>query len=112
MSGDAVKQYLYQVRPRRLAMITEGPDETESAVLRDHLEYLERLAEEGIVLLSGRTQTADRSTFGIVILQAESETVAKGIVAADPAVEHGVMDAQLFPYQIAVLSDSIKKPAR
>ena len=88
-------------------MLTEGPTESESRVLTDHLGYLERLSEEAVVLLAGRTQTADRSSFGIVILTADSESEAEEIVANDPAVKHGLMDARLFPYRIAVLSDSI-----
>lgn len=102
------QQYLYRIAPRRVAMLSSGPTEQESQILKDHLAYLQRLAAAGVVLLAGRTQTSDKDTFGIVILEAESEGDAEHIMKDDPAVKNDVMDAQLFPYSIAVLSESIR----
>ena len=102
-----LQQYIYRVKPRRLAMLTAGPSESEAEILKQHFEYLQQLARDGVVLLAGRTQTADESTFGIVILQAESKGIARDIMTSDPAVRHGVMDARLFPFNIAVLSQHI-----
>lgn len=45
----------------------------------------------------------------MVIFQADSEDDAEEIVANDPVVTHKVMDARLFPYNIAVLSPAILK---
>lgn len=105
------QQYLYQIVPTRPAMLTDGPTESEAGVLQQHVAYLEQLAENGDVLLAGRTQTDDSTSFGIVILVAASETAAQEIVSNDPAVSHNVMHAQLFPYRIAVLSQAISKAA-
>ncbi len=98
-----IRQFIYIVRPTRLQMLTEGPTSEEGAVVKRHLEYLERLAEAGVVLLAGRTQTADEKTFGLVVFRAESEEAARRIVDGDPAVAHGVMRAELYPYRVAVL---------
>jgi uncharacterized protein len=98
-----IRQFIYIVRPTRLQMLTEGPTSGEGAVVKRHLEYLERLAEAGVVLLAGRTQTADEKTFGLVVFRAESEEAARRIVDADPAVADGVMRAELYPYRVAVL---------
>lgn len=72
-----------------------------------HVEYLERLSKECVVLLAGRTQTTDEATFGIVVLQADSESTAREIMDNDPAVLNDIMNAQLFPYQSAVVSPGI-----
>ena len=63
--------YLYLLKATRLGMLTEGPTDGEAVVLGQHLDYLARLGEEGTVLLAGRTQTHDESTFGLVILRGD-----------------------------------------
>ena len=95
-------QFLYQIRPNRMAMLTEGPTDAEAAILGQHVQFLTQKAEEGVVILAGRTQTADPDTFGIVIFSAESPEAAEQIMQSDPAVNSGVMAAKLYPYQIAV----------
>jgi uncharacterized protein YciI len=100
-------QYIYKLQPTRPEMLTQGPTDAESEALQGHVAYLTRLSEESAVLLAGRTQTTDESTFGLVILKAESESEARDIMKNDPAVKHGVMSAELFPYQISMLSSSI-----
>ena len=99
-----MSQYLYRIQPTRLGMLTDGPKERESKIVDEHFEYLQRLAAEGTVLLAGRTLNADERTFGIVIFVADSEDLAAEIVRNDPAVRHRVMQAELFPYRIALWS--------
>lgn len=94
--------FLYVLKATRLGMLTEGPTDEEAVVLSEHLDYLARLGEEGTVLLAGRTQTHDESTFGLVILEGTEEH-AREVVASDPAVREGLMSATLFPYRVAVL---------
>lgn len=103
----AADQFIYQIQPTRPAMLTQGPSDAEAEALQDHFSYLERLAGESVVLLAGRTQTSDDSTFGLVILQADSERQACEIMENDPAVKSGVMRAQLFPYKIAIVAETI-----
>jgi len=105
-----MQQYLYRIQPTRLGMLTDGPTERESEILDEHLEYLQRLTAEGTVLMAGRTLNADERTFGIVVFVAESEATAAAIVRNDPAVKHGVMRAELFPYRIALWSSSAACP--
>jgi uncharacterized protein YciI len=54
--------------------------------------------------MAGRPLNADESTFGIVVFLAESEALAQELVRNDPAVENGVMRAELFPYRVAMWS--------
>ncbi len=85
-------------------MLTEGPTEFEAKVIGEHVAHLEKLVEGGTALMAGRTLNADESTFGIVVLVAESEAQAAELVREDPAVKHGVMRAELFPYRVALWS--------
>ena len=101
-------QWLYRIQPTRLTMLADGPTERESEVVSKHYAYLQRLTEEGAVLLAGRTTNTDPSGFGIVIFEAETESDAQALVAADPAVIHGVMNAELFPYRIALQGFTIE----
>ena len=107
-----MNQYLYKIQLNRIEILSEGPTDDEARALSQHAAYVSRLADEGVVLLAGRTQTADSNGFGIVIFVADSEEAAKQIVAADPAVRNQVMRAELFPYRIAYTSLSgVPEPA-
>ena len=55
----------------------------------------------GVVLLFGRTQTADASTFGIVIFRAGSPEKAQRIMEDDPVVRARVMRGEIFPFRVA-----------
>lgn len=100
-----MQQFLYRIQPTRLEMLTEGPTDREAAIIGDHFKYLQQLVTEGVVLMAGRTLNADERTFGIVVLRAASEAQASEIVSGDPAVKHGVMLAELFPYRVALWSN-------
>ena len=99
-----VNQYLYTIQPTRLEMITHGPTDEEASILADHFNYLKSLTEQGVVLVFGRTQNNDASTFGIAIFRAESADAAQSIMNRDPAVSKGIMRAKLFPYKVAGLN--------
>jgi uncharacterized protein len=77
-------------------MLVEGLTDEEERLVGEHFEYLCDLAEEGVVLLAGRTQNSDPSGFGIVIFQADSMDEARAVMQADPAVKYGVFRPELF----------------
>lgn len=91
--------FLYKIQPVRPAMLTDGSTETESKTVSEHFDYLKDLTEKGTVLLAGRTQNRDYSSFGIVIFNAETEEKAREIMNNDPAVKNRVFRAELFPYK-------------
>jgi uncharacterized protein YciI len=88
-------------------MLSTGSTPQEETVITEHFSYLQRLTEEGVVLLCGRTMTADYSSFGIVIFRADSEDAAQKIMEDDPAVKQRVVRAELFPFRIALLSKAL-----
>jgi len=81
-----MKEFIYTVKPTRVAMLSDGPTEKESTILSQHAAYVEGLAKQGVLELAGRTQNADETTFGLVIFRAESQDAAKQIMLEDPAV--------------------------
>ena len=94
-------EFLYMVRPTRPGMVTEGPTPEEMAILGQHMSYLSDLTRQGQVLLFGRTQNNDENTFGLVVFTAPSEDDARRLMNEDPAVSAGLMEATLYPYQVA-----------
>ncbi len=94
-------QYLYRIQPIRDGFLIESTPEEDRAVA-DHFKYLQRLTEEGVVLLAGRTLNTDLSSFGIVIFEAEDDAAAREVVRNDPAVQASVFRAELFPYRVAL----------
>jgi len=102
-------QYLYRIQPLREGFLVEStPDE--DRIVTEHFHYLQRLTEEGVVLLAGRTLNTDPSCFGIVIFVAESEEAARELVQNDPAVRASVFRAELFPYRVALAGPGILAP--
>lgn len=103
------QRFLYTLKASRPEMLTEGltPEEEEKA--GKHFAYLQKMAEQGVVLLAGRTLNTDASGFGIVILQAESEEAAREIMNNDPGVMLGLQLAELFPYRVALAAPNIER---
>ncbi len=105
-----MKEFIYRIQPTRPAMLTAGLTEHEKRVIAEHFEYLQALVAKDIVLMAGRTLTADDRTFGIVVFVSASDTEAAQLMQNDPAVKQGVMKAELFPYKVALWSH--KGPTR
>jgi uncharacterized protein YciI len=95
-------QFIYVIRPTRLGLLTEGPTPQEEEILGRHFSYLKDLHGSGVLLLAGRTQDADETSFGIVILTADGEEEARKIMLGDPAVKEGVMTAEFHRYRVAI----------
>ncbi len=97
-------EYLYRIQPTRPSMLVDGPTPDESRIISEHFAYLKSLTEAGVLILAGRTLNTDPSSFGIVIFRADSPEQAIAVMANDPAVHRGVMQATLFPYRIALMA--------
>ena len=95
-------QFLYILRAVRPEMVSDGPDAREAGILSEHTAYLGQLADQGTVILAGRTQVTGPDTMGLVIFEATDEPSACELMRSDPAVAGGIMSADLYPYAIAV----------
>ena len=96
-------QFIYVLKPTRLEMLTDGSTPEERDTVSRHFEYFKDLTEKGVMILMGRTQNNDESTFGIAVFEVEDESAARQIMENDPAVLGGVMTATLYPYKIALM---------
>lgn len=99
-----MEQFLYRIQPVRHDMLTKGSTEVESRIISEHFNYLKRLTENGVVILAGRTQNTDYSSFGIVLLKAETIEAAREIMLNDPAVKKSVFRAELYPYKTSLFN--------
>lgn len=103
MSKNA-EQYIYVLRLiPRLLDDNNWTKEDEDIVGR-HFRALQSLQKDGRLILAGRTLNSDPDSFGIVILQVESEDEARMLMENDPAVKEGIMTAKLYPYSVALIS--------
>jgi len=85
-------------------MLTNGPTDEEASIISAHFQYLTSLTRQGTMLVFGRTQNNDASTFGLCIFRANSDSEANAVVDNDPAVRGRVMRAKLYPYKVAGLN--------
>jgi uncharacterized protein YciI len=93
--------WIYVLKPVRLGMLTDSTAE-EDGIVTEHFLRLKKLAEEGVALFVGRTTEEDERSFGIVVLEAPDEAAARALMEADPAVERGIMTANLHPFRVAL----------
>jgi uncharacterized protein YciI len=97
------QQFLYQFLPGDRPGLSEGPDawtDTDRAVTARHIEYLRGGAEDGIVVMAGRSQ--DWVGPAVVILECEDEATARAFMESDPFLTAGLFSASLHPYRIAI----------
>jgi uncharacterized protein len=89
--------FICQIRSTRPGFAEQMLPEEEAA-MKAHSDYLDQLAKETKFFLIG--PCLDRA-FGISIFEAESLEAACQMAARDPAVERGVMTAEVHPFRIA-----------
>lgn len=95
---EEVKHYLITYKPPREDFAEDATAE-ESAVIERHFEYLKSQEANGRLILAGRTEDA---SFGIAVIQADSEREAGKIMANDPAVKEGVFSGELKRFRLAL----------
>jgi len=101
------KLFIYKIQAVRQEMASKGPTPEEDRIVGEHFSYLERLTQQGIVHLAGRTLSEDYAGFGIIIFEAESPQAAEKLVRNDPAVAQRVMRAELYPFRASLVGQPI-----
>ena len=91
--------FLYTLRPRRLAMLTEGATPEEQGLAAHHWMYSQELLTQGTLIFAGRTLNRDPSTFAFAVIRAPSIDAARAIAERDPAVAGGVFATDVLPFQ-------------
>ena len=97
--------WLYQFTPGEarpdLATNAAAWTETDEQVFAAHYERLRQGAEDGKVILAGRSQ--DGIGPAIVIFEADSEAEARRFMEEDPFVRKGLFGANLHPFRAALV---------
>ena len=73
----------------------------EQAVWAEHFTRLQRLTDEGVMILVG--PTLGRVNTGIAIFEAEDEDAARRIMEEDPAIASGIATGELRPFSVALM---------
>lgn len=102
MNGEK-KQFIYILKLIPYLIDQTKWTQREENIVDRHFEKLQKLLRDGKLILAGRTLNMDEKTFGIVIIEVESEEEARNIMNNDPAVLEGIMTAELFPYRVALI---------
>ena len=85
--------------PREHFGSTMTPEE--EAAFGEHFGYLQRLLDEGTLVLAGPTTGAKNT--GINVFEAPDEEAARAIMEADPAIARGVCTGELRPFRVSLL---------
>jgi uncharacterized protein YciI len=75
--------------------------DAERAVWREHAQRLQRLLDEGVLIIAG--PTLGRVNTGIAVFEAPDEAAARKIVDEDPTVTSGIARAELRPFRASFL---------
>jgi uncharacterized protein YciI len=92
-----MQDYIYLVRPASQG----GAGPPADYLIRAHADYLRTLVDQGIVLLVGHTAGTPEG-FGLAIFRADDLEQAERLVAADPAVAAGVLQAEVHPFDVTL----------
>lgn len=92
----------YGMKAYVMAFLKSGPNpsrdrEEASRLQQAHLENIQRLAEEGKLLLAGPFMD-DGPIRGIYIFNVESVEEARALTATDPAIQAGSLEMELHPW--------------
>lgn len=93
-----------------LILLKTGPNQSDdkefiSQSFRGHLDNINRLVEEGKLIVAGPMGRNDKAYRGIFILDVSSLEEAESLLQTDPAIKAGLLEAELYNwYGSAALS--------
>ncbi len=102
---ESLKQYIYVLRPVERLHDSAAWTEQDNAAVSAHFQRLQEATASGKVILAGKTDEPDDTTFGIVIFEATNDAEAQEFMDSDPAIVGGVMSAELHPYVVALIRE-------
>lgn len=87
---------------------TTSKEETQK-LFEGHMANINKLAEEGKLVVAGPFMKNDRNYRGIYVFNVETIEEAKALVATDPAIKANLLEAELTPwYCTAALQETVK----
>lgn len=102
-----MKQFIYVLKLIPRLLKESNWTDADNEIVGSHFAHLQSLLAEGRLILAGKTEGLDEKTFGIVIFEAYDLESAQKQMMHDPAVQEGIMDAELYPYTIALMRGKV-----
>lgn len=92
------------MKPLCLVRLTyTAPLEDVDAFRPPHVEWLKRLADEGLMILAGRT---DPPTGGVLLFRGEKAEV-EPLAQTDPFVANGVATAEVVAFRASITTEDV-----
>lgn len=104
----------YGMKTYILVLLKTGPNKTGdqeliSSSFSGHLSNINRLAQEGKLVVAGPIADQQRIYRGIYIFNASSVEEATELLKTDPAISNGLLEAEIYPwYGSAALAEYLK----
>ncbi|TMB51760.1 MAG: hypothetical protein E6J50_03185 [Chloroflexi bacterium] len=95
-----MSEWIYFIHPPRSNFAATMTPE-ERAVWRLHFDRLQRLHQEGVMVLVG--PTLGETNTGIAVFEAPDEDAARRIMDEDPVIAGGFAGGELRPFRISLL---------
>jgi uncharacterized protein YciI len=88
---------------------TSTSKEETKKLFEGHMANINKLAQEGKLVVAGPFMKNDRNYRGIYIFNVETLEEAQALVATDPAIQAKLLEAELTPwYATAALQETLK----
>jgi uncharacterized protein YciI len=95
-----MSEWIYFIHPPREDFAATMTEE-EQAVWSTHFARLQRLLDDGVLILAG--PTLGRLNTGVTIFEAPDEAAAQQIMAEDPVLVSGLARGELRPFRVSLL---------
>jgi uncharacterized protein YciI len=102
-----MKQYVFCIL--KTGSNTTATTEEKSNLFKGHMANINRLAQEGKLVVAGPFMKNDRNYRGIYIFNVSTIEEAKALVATDPAIKANIFETELtLWYSSAALQETLK----
>jgi len=92
------KEFIYVLKLARSRSKELSP--ADEAVVEKHFDRLKKALADGKLIFAG---PCEDKAFGVVVFRAQSSEDAEKFMKDDPAVEQGIMTAELHPFHVSLV---------
>lgn len=112
LGADDYGMKMYVLAILKTGSVTISDKKVSDSLFRGHMENINRLANEGKLVVAGPFGSNDQQYRGIFILNVAKVDEARQLVETDPVLKSGLMAVDLFPwYGSAALPEYLKSHA-
>lgn len=93
----------YGMKTYMLVILKTGTNQSQdknfiSECFRGHMENINRLVDEGKLVIAGPLEKNDKTYRGIFILNVITKEEVEALLQTDPAVKEGLLEAEIFKW--------------